>query len=243
MKKRIVSLIVATVMVLGTLALAGCGCSKGGLGGGGKTVASKLDKDHVFKLEEFDIDFGDGYINAMSANGDEVFFQTHEWGQDTGREINKIVTYNIKTKEVTSAELLTGFEAEIDQSTDGGDMHIFKEGEEAVAANEDEADTEGEAETEDTETEGASATEVFPLEDDVYYEETEGEYTYVSLGSGSFDKDGNLYAAVTYTHEVYGDEYVSENKSYIYCWDRSGTEKWNSCTYDSTKDGDKDFYY
>ena len=28
MKKRIVSLIVATVMVLGTLALAGCGCGK-----------------------------------------------------------------------------------------------------------------------------------------------------------------------------------------------------------------------
>lgn len=250
MKKRIVSLIVATVMVLGTLALAGCGCGKGGIGGSGKTVASKLDKEHVFKLEEFDIDFGNGYVNTMSASGDEVFFQTHSWSEDTGNEINKIVTYNIKTKEVTEAEILTGFENEISQSTDGGDMHIFEEEGEAVAVTEDAAEGDTEAEDEDdaeaeekVSAEGASATEVFPLEGDVDYVDGEGEYTYAGIGSGSFDKDGNLYASVTYNHEIYGDEYVSENKSYIYCWDRSGTVKWSSCTYDSTKDGDADYYY
>ena len=252
MKKRIVSLIVATVMVLGTLALAGCGCGKeNGGGGNGKTVASKLDKDHVFKLEEFDIDFGSGYVNAMGANGDEVFFQVHDWGGEDGKEVNKIVTYNIKTKASTEAEIFTGFEDEIAESTDGGDMHIFDaegegetEGEADTEANaEGEADTEADAEGEAKAEAVTSSTEVFPLDGEDYYGDPEGEYTYVNIGAGSFDADGNFYAPVSYNHEKYGDEYVSDNKSYIYCWDKNGTEKWNVCNYDQSKDGDTDYYY
>lgn len=77
---------------------------------------------------------------------------------------------------------------------------------------------ESEAEAEETATEDV-------LEDDAEV----NVYEYNALGNFAF-KGEHLYALKTYTFEDYTDpdNYVSENKNYVCCWDLDGNMKWQS---------------
>ena len=246
MKKRVISTLLILVMVLGTLAMAGCGKKA-------KTTETKLDKDHVFKMEELGIDLGDLNVSAMNYDGENLYLFAQGWGADDGGQQYALYKVNLETKESSKVNILTGFEDEIAQyNTDGGgEMVTFGEPVEGTVENSEENTEENSEESTEGETTEKEAVDDLVAEGTVdddfyegdYYSDENGEWASVWIGSTSIDNNGNLYAAVEYTHEKYGDEYISDNKYYLNCWDGNGEIKWSQCIYDSTKNPDAGYFY
>jgi len=213
--KKIISVVLAAVMLASLLLFAGCGKKTGN---SGKEVETKLDKDHIFSEKQLTLPENFTSVSNFEYGNGMIYLYSNSW--DGMTDTFNVGSINIETGATTSSELDLSF-AKGDSSVDNA-VNQPTTDEEAVTFEEE-------------------LDEDFSYDDSNESYSSEN----VWVNASTFDEEGNLYAVINYEiygYDAATDSYNDETTYYLCKFDIKGNTVWYE-EYAPEKDDDSDYNY
>lgn len=215
--KRVLSVVLAAVMLAGLCACGGKNNGEGSSDGKrGGNVNSELAKQYVYRMEEFDLSSaqmaeGDNYVQNIMASGDRLYItmQSYSYTEGGNNSQYRLVSMN----------------------PDGSDMKIY---ELQSALDGEEGAQESSEEQSASSAEGGDTASISPRAETAESEieiDVSNVNIYENTNLGNFQIDGDrLLGVKNYNYEDYSDpeNYVSIRKNYVCAWDLEGRMLWES---------------
>lgn len=249
------SMVVGLALAM-TVGLSACGGADGSDGNGGgsgnrgnSSANAQLAKENVYKVEEFEfpklVDPENGYVNVYSTEYRDgriyMVVEISDWTREENGTEYDLIIMNADGSDTQVVKLDTSGGEEGSAGEGSGDGDSAGAGSGSEGSGDDGSTGEGSGEegsTGESAGEGGDSAPVVSPRDllaraagdvaDPGMVQNTWEYT--SFGNFSISSEGKVFGVKNHNYEDYSnpEQYVSENHTYICCWDTDGSRLWET---------------